>query len=97
MADVTGAGSLKCVSASSRSGPLRDEVGRVLASHAGAQNVRHLHDGVFLVYTSAEPAAVRDWLAARLEQDGSVFVAEFERWSARGPAVDAAWLLRRGH
>jgi len=95
--DVIGPGSLKLVTASSPHRPLGDVLRDTLRAHAGENEVRHFHGETFLVHTEAEPAAIRDWLAALLGEDESVFVIEFERWSSHGLAADRTWLLRRGH
>jgi len=95
--DEVGPGSLKCVTASSPRRPLRDIVERALIEHAGAADVRHVSGDVFLVHTDADAAALRDQVAACLEDGESAFVVEFEAWSSCGPAVDRRWLLRRGH
>ena len=50
-----------------------------------------------VVYSSATAAEIRDALMPLLDADASLFVVEFERWSSYGVAVDAGWLLRRGH
>ena len=52
---------------------------------------------LFLVYTEAEPEAVRDWLRPLLREHESAFVVEFARWSSAGAGADQGWLLRRGH
>jgi hypothetical protein len=52
--------------------------------------------GTWVIYTAMEPASIRDALAPRMPA-GQLFVAEFERWSVAGDAIDPAWLLRRGH
>lgn len=90
-------GSLKCVVGCSPQRSLREPIEAALRAHAGAEEVRHLHSDAFVVYTNAEPAAIRDWLAPELRAGESVLVAEFERWSGHGPAPDREWLLRRGH
>ena len=95
--DVIGPGSLKCVTASSERRSLRDVLEKSLREHVRAEDVRHLHGDVFLIYTDAEATAVRDWLKPRLEDEESAFVVEFEQWSGYGPAPDRRWLLRRGH
>ena len=95
--DTIGPGSLKCVSAGSPRRSLREEIEEALRAHVRPEDVRRLYGDVFLVYSDAEPAAIRDWLIPALADEESVFVAEFEHWSGRGPAPDRAWLLRRGH
>ena len=95
--DVIGPGSLKCVTASSERRLLRDVLEASLREHVRAEDGRHLHGDVFLIYTDAEATAVRDWLKPRLDEEESAFVVEFEQWSGYGPAPDRRWLLRRGH
>jgi hypothetical protein len=94
--DVVGEGSLKIVVVTSPSRDLEDGVeGHLVAQH-GADDVRSVAPGCFLVHTCVEPAAIRDSLSGALGSEETVFVAEFERWSSRGP-IDTRWLLRRGH
>lgn len=96
MEDI-GPGTLKCVSASAPGRSLRDVIEAALLEHVAPHNVRHLHADTFAVHTEAEPSDIRDWLAALLREDESLLVAEFERWSGHGDAIDRRWLLRRGH
>jgi hypothetical protein len=95
--DVIGPGSLKLVAGCSSKRSLADAICGLLRERIGENDVRHLRNDAFLVYTDAESAAIRDWLSPLLSEDESVFVVEFERWSGRGPAADTRWLLRRGH
>jgi hypothetical protein len=90
-------GRLKCVTAWSGSRSLSGLVEGVLKAHVPTEDIRHLHGGVFLVYTEAETAALRDWLIRGLEDGESAFVVEFEQWSGYGPGPDRRWLLDRGH
>jgi hypothetical protein len=68
-----------------------------LRDRIGAEELRCMGDGAFVAYCNAAPSEIRDWLAPLLNETDTLLVAEFERWSSRGPAVDARWLLRRGH
>lgn len=95
--DDIGPGSLKLVTGWSPGRSLDSVFDEILSDRAGANEVRRFQENVFLVYSEAEPADVRSWLAERLTDDESVFVVEFERWSSHGPAADRRWLLRRGH
>ncbi len=90
-------GSLKCITASSPNRSLRDVLEQALRGRVAADDIRLLSGDVLLVYTDADAAVVRDWLAPQLREGESVFVVEFERWSGYGPAPDQTWLLRRGH
>jgi hypothetical protein len=87
-----GPGSLKCVVASRD----REAIERTLRSRVGSDNLVHLHDATFIVYTDAEPATIRDWLLPHARPDATLLVVEFERWSGSG-AIDRDWLTRRGH
>lgn len=89
-------GSLKLVTGWSATRSLRDTIEQTLTARIRADVLR-LGDALFLIYTEAETSELRDWLSSELEEDESVFVVEFERWSSSGPAVDRGWLLRRGH
>jgi hypothetical protein len=59
--------------------------------------VQALFSHGLIVNTKLEPSALRDLAARALGADQQALVVEFERWSARGNGVDAAWLRRRGH
>lgn len=90
-------GRLHCVSAWSPRRPLTPVIEAALLAHLPADDVRHLFESIYLIYADTEPATVRDWLAAHLEDGELAFVVEFERWSAFGLAPDRDWLLARGH
>jgi hypothetical protein len=90
-------GTLKCVAAYSPDRPLKELIEQALTAYVGADDVRYVFGRVFLIYTQADTAAVRDWLAPLLEDGESIFVTEFERWSGFGPAPDRDWLRDRGH
>lgn len=95
--ETIGPGSLKIVSGWSPHRSLRERLELALLERIRADDLRYLHGRVFLVYTDDPPAAIRDWLIPALLEGESVFVAEFERWSAYGPSVDRKWLGFRGH
>ena len=90
-------GSLKCVTACSSTRPLLPLIEDALRSHVSPADVRRLGESAVLVHTKAEPSDIRDWLAPLLEGGESLFVVEFEKWSAYGTAADRDWLLARGH
>ncbi|MBI5290104.1 MAG: hypothetical protein HY873_14110 [Chloroflexi bacterium] len=92
MSDEIGPGSLKLVVAAAD-----PAVEVVLRSHVRDADLRSLGRGAWVAYTDAEPATIRDWLAAALSDGEPAFVVEFERWSSHGKPIDPAWLLRRGH
>jgi hypothetical protein len=95
--DEVAPGSLKLVSGYSPHRSLRGIIEQTLVEHIGANDVRYLHGRVFVVHTDAEAEAIRDWLRDAFEESESAFVVEFDRWSSLGDAIDATWLLRRGH
>lgn len=93
----TGAGSLKCVVAGPGGRPLGPLLAAALADRLPAANVRPLPGDAVLIYTDASTADIREWLKHLLEAGEWLMILEFERWSARGLAAEAPWLLRRGH
>ncbi|MCH8815177.1 MAG: hypothetical protein IH957_08815 [Chloroflexi bacterium] len=72
-------------------------VRRILAERVAEGEVQTLFTHGLIVNTALEPSALRDLAARALGVDQRALVVEFERWSARGPGIDATWLLRRGH
>jgi hypothetical protein len=90
-------GTLKCVAAYSPRRPLKELIGQALTARVGVEDIRYLLGRVYIIYTQADTQTVRDWLAPLLEEDESLFVSEFERWSGSGPAPDRDWLRERGH
>lgn len=94
--DPIGAGTLKLIVFDADS----DAVLRaraLLRERVRHEDVRPFSESAFIIYSGEGPAGIRDWLAPLLRPGESVLVTEFERWSARGDAVDRRWLLRRGH
>lgn len=72
-------------------------IGDALEAIAGAGEVRKLNDDAYVVHTALTTAELRDRLREMLADGEGVFVAEFEVWSGHGDALDARWLLARGH
>ena len=72
-------------------------VRRLLIERLGETEIQKLFTHGLIVSTALESSDVRDLVAPALGDDQAALVVEFERWSARGAAVDAAWLMRRGH
>ena len=97
MAEQIGPGSLKLIVASSPDRSVCEAIQAALRTRCRANDVRQLSSEVFLAYTEASAAEIRDWLAPSLAEGESLFVVEFERWSARGPTADRDWLRNRGH
>jgi hypothetical protein len=88
---------LKCVVAWSERRNLCTLVAGALRARVDAKHVRSLCEDVCLLYTTASPSEIRDWLRDVVERGESALVMEFEKWSGWGPGVDSEWLLRRGH
>lgn len=88
---------LKAVVAWSARRNLCTLVGDELDAIAGAGEVRRLGDDAYVVHTALTTADLRDRLREALGTSEGVFVAEFEVWSGHGEALDAKWLLARGH
>lgn len=63
---------------------------------AGAAEVRSPVAGAFVVHVAKSSSELRDALREAVGID-TLFIVEFERWSALGNLVDSTWLLRRGH
>lgn len=72
-------------------------IGGALESLAGADEVRKLSDEAYVVHTALTTAELRDHLRDVIREGDGVLVAEFEVWSGHGEALDARWLLARGH
>jgi hypothetical protein len=92
-----GDASLKCVIAWSDRRNLCSLVEDELQARLGSDELLRLGDDALVVCAGNEPADIRDWIRAALDDDETVLVFEFERWSGYGPGIDPAWLLRRGH
>jgi hypothetical protein len=90
--DDTGVGSLKLVVVTDATAG--ETLLRAISGDDGLHRVGPI---AWVVHTVMDPAAIRDRLAAGAGDGATVFVAEFERWSAFGEDIDTAWLLRRGH
>lgn len=88
---------LKVVVAWSERRNLCTLIGDALESIAGAGDVRKLSDEAYVVHTALTTAELRDRLREILGDSEGVLVAEFEVWSGHGKALDAKWLLARGH
>ena len=88
---------LKCVIAWSDKRNLCSLVEDELRARLAGGDVLRAGDDALVAYAAHEPAEIRDWVRAALDDDETVLVFEFERWSGYGPGIDSAWLLRRGH
>jgi len=88
---------LKCVIAWSNRRNLCETIGDLLRSLVTGDEVRTLGDDAHIVHTSLAASELRDHLRDHLEADDGLIVMEFEVWSGYGGAIDAKWLLARGH
>jgi hypothetical protein len=88
---------LMCVIAWSDRRNLCSRIVDLLQGIVGMSDFIRLGDDALVVYAFAAPEEVRDLVGSLLDPDESVLVFEFEKWSGRGPGVDAEWLMRRGH
>jgi hypothetical protein len=61
------------------------------------EDVRSVGDDAVLIHTAKSPEDIRNSLPSALDADEGLLVVEFEKWSGYGRAVDAEWLLARGH
>jgi len=95
--DEIGPGTLKCLIGHSPDRSIRPLLEDALRPHLRAEDIRPLGSDALVAYCDASAAELRDWIAPRLGRGESLFVAEFERWSAFGSTADRRWLLRRGH
>ncbi len=89
--------SLKLITIDPASPDSLNAVRRLLIERIDESEIQGLFTHGLIVNTVLEPADVRDLVARALGDDQEAIVVEFERWSARGEAVDAGWLMRRGH
>jgi hypothetical protein len=87
---ATGEGTLKLVVLA---GGDRDGVDRAVRDAGDAVS---LGPRAWVVFAAAEPGELRDTIVGG-QPGAQIMVVEFERWSSHGDAIDAAWLLRRGH
>jgi hypothetical protein len=72
---------------------IEDELRRLVPERA----ILALGDEAHAVFTEMSAEEVRDALLALVEADEGLLVAEFEKWSGYGRALDSEWLLARGH
>jgi hypothetical protein len=54
-------------------------------------------DDVHIVHTVLTADELRDRLRGHVAEDEGLVVIDFEMWSGYGKALDAKWLLARGH
>jgi hypothetical protein len=88
---------LRCVIAWSDRRSLCSIIGDQLRTMAPEAELRRLGDDAHIVYTSLTADELRDRLRAHLAEDEGLLVVDFEAWSGYGKALDASWLLARGH
>ncbi|MEO8456677.1 MAG: hypothetical protein ABI559_02585 [Chloroflexota bacterium] len=73
-------------------------IGDDLRGLAGDAEVHRLGDDAFVVHAPLSADALRDHLRPHLTaEDEGLLVIDFEVWSGYGKALNAKWLLARGH
>ncbi len=60
-------------------------------------DLRRAGDDAIIVYTADDPEKLRNRLSHLVTDNEGLLVAEFEKWSGYGKALDSVWLLARGH
>ncbi|HEY8767754.1 MAG TPA: hypothetical protein VIP09_10930 [Dehalococcoidia bacterium] len=88
---------LRCVVAWSDRRNLCSIVGDELRSIVPEAELRGIGDDTYLVHTALSADELRNRLRRTLAKEEGLLVIDFERWSTYGEAVDARWLLARGH
>jgi hypothetical protein len=72
-------------------------IGEELRRLAPESEILRVGDDAYVVNTELSADELRDRLRTKLTEDEALLVIDFEVWSGYGKAVDATWLLRRGH
>jgi len=88
---------LRCVIAWSDRRNLCSIIGDQLRAIVPETELRRIGDEAHIVHTSLTPDELRDRLRPHLAEADGLLVIDFERWSGYGRALDASWLLARGH
>lgn len=88
---------LRCVIAWSDRRNLCSIVGDELRALALAGEIKRIGDDAHVVHTALTADELRDRLRTLLMEDEGLLVIDFEKWSGYGKALDAQWLLARGH
>jgi hypothetical protein len=88
---------LRCVIAWSDRRSLCSIVGNELRSIVSDAELRGIGDDAYLVHTVLSADELRNLLRQTLADEEGLLVIDFERWSGHGAALNARWLLARGH
>lgn len=88
---------LRCVIAWSDRRNLCSIVGDELRAVVAEGEVQRMGDDVHIVHTVLTADELRDRLRGHVAEDEGLVVIDFEMWSGYGKALDAKWLLARGH
>jgi hypothetical protein len=88
---------LRCVIAWSHGRNLCSIVSDQLRVIVPEDEFRCLGDDAFLVHTPLSAEELRNRLRRPLANEEALIVIDFEKWSGYGGALDARWLLARGH
>ncbi len=88
---------LRCVIAWSERRNLCSIVGDELRGLVAEGEIQRLGDDAHVVNTALTADELRNRLREKLAEDEGLLVIDFEVWSGYGKALDARWLLARGH
>jgi hypothetical protein len=72
-------------------------IGDQLRAIVPEAEIRRTGDDAHIVHTALTADELRDRLRAHVTEDEGLVVIDFEVWSGYGKALDAKWLLARGH
>lgn len=88
---------LRCVIAWSERRNLCSIIVDQLRAIVPETEIRRTGDDAHIVHTALTADELRDRLRAHVSEDEGLVVIDFEVWSGYGKALDAKWLLARGH
>jgi hypothetical protein len=88
---------LRCVIAWSERRNLCSIIVDQLRAIVAETEIRRTGDDAHIVHTALTADELRDRLRAHVSEDEGLVVIDFEVWSGYGKALDAKWLLARGH
>ena len=91
------AAGLRCVIAWSERRNLCSIVGDELRAIVAEEEMQRIGDDAHIVHTAMTADELRDRLRGHVAEDEGLVVIDFEVWSGYGKALDAKWLLARGH
>jgi hypothetical protein len=60
-------------------------------------DIRRVGDDAIIAFSAEDAETLRAYLTPLITPDEGLLITEFEKWSGYGKALDAEWLLARGH